>query len=68
VRTCLGCGCTDVHACVLDDGRPCSWTFDDLCSACLEPEFRAMHPTGCPEDLWSPLDLAVDVRVSEAFL
>lgn len=33
-RTCRGCGCSEFDACVDDDGRPCSWSTDDLCSMC----------------------------------
>lgn len=31
---CRVCGCTDVHACIGDDGVPCHWVEDDLCSNC----------------------------------
>lgn len=39
IATCIGCGCTDRHACVGDDG-PCSWLVVDyaagvgVCSCC----------------------------------
>lgn len=36
VGTCRSCGCTDFDACD-DDGFPCSWVEDDLCSACPDP-------------------------------
>lgn len=40
LRACIGCGCTDEHACVSEDGEPCAWYVhvgDDagLCSACV---------------------------------
>ncbi len=31
-RICRGCGCTDDHACITDDG-PCSWVLLDIASA-----------------------------------
>lgn len=31
---CRECGCDDMHACVSDDGIPCHWAEDDLCSGC----------------------------------
>jgi hypothetical protein len=40
-RICRGCGCTDDHACIADDG-PCSWVLFDIesasgiCSACAD--------------------------------
>lgn len=33
VRACRVCGCTDLAACVTEDG-PCHWVAEDLCSAC----------------------------------
>lgn len=33
-RTCRECGCSELHACVDDDGVPCWWVQEDLCSAC----------------------------------
>ena len=35
-RTCGFCGCTDISACVHEDGTPCAWIDDDLCSVCDE--------------------------------
>jgi hypothetical protein len=32
-RSCRVCGCTDLSACVDEDG-PCCWVDEDLCSAC----------------------------------
>ena len=32
--TCRVCGCTEMSACVTDDG-PCAWAEDDLCTACV---------------------------------
>jgi hypothetical protein len=32
-RRCHKCGCTDLAACVDEDG-PCCWVDDNLCSAC----------------------------------
>lgn len=42
-RECRICGCTDMSACRHDDGTPCSWIDDDLCSSCDEklPEIIA---------------------------
>ncbi len=34
IRKCRVCGCTDERACVIDDGIPCHWVADDLCSVC----------------------------------
>ena len=34
IRTCRACGCDDFHAC---EGG-CSWTEQDLCSACAGKE------------------------------
>lgn len=31
---CKVCGCSDFDACVDEDGQPCYWVDDDLCSAC----------------------------------
>lgn len=33
-HTCRGCGCTDIQACRHDNGEPCHWVEDDLCSVC----------------------------------
>lgn len=37
---CRVCGCTDLDACICDDGFPCAWVDAEhtLCSACLWPE------------------------------
>jgi hypothetical protein len=38
--TCIGCGCTDAHPCVDENGMACSWvswveqTGQGLCSCC----------------------------------
>ena len=32
-RECRKCGCTDLSACI-DDGEPCCWVDDALCSVC----------------------------------
>lgn len=37
-QTCRVCGCTDTSACVGDDGLPCHWVADDLCSKCSDKE------------------------------
>jgi hypothetical protein len=34
IRSCRVCGCTDDKACLGDDGNPCYWIEDNLCSAC----------------------------------
>jgi hypothetical protein len=34
VRMCRACGCTDDRACIGEDGEPCYWVAEDLCSAC----------------------------------
>lgn len=34
LRTCRVCGCTDVWACLHEDGSACCWVDDDLCSVC----------------------------------
>lgn len=41
---CRVCGCTDEHACVLDDGNTCAWAEDGLCTACVSerPEPAAL--------------------------
>jgi hypothetical protein len=31
---CKICDCTDDHACIKEDGQPCSWVTSDLCDAC----------------------------------
>src|SRR5262245_46825418 len=36
VRTCLLCGCDEMHACVTNDG-PCHWSGNRICSACFKP-------------------------------
>lgn len=45
-RTCRICGCTDITACRHEDGTPCCWIEDDLCSACeavgLTPALEAV--------------------------
>lgn len=35
-RRCRVCGCTDITACVDEDGSPCAWVDDDLCTLCDE--------------------------------
>lgn len=41
-RICRGCGCTDDHACITDDGEACSWVLLDImspsgiCSFCAD--------------------------------
>lgn len=38
--TCIGCGCDDLHPCIVD-GKPCSWAAIDegaaagICTACV---------------------------------
>lgn len=34
IRECRVCGCTDITACVHDDGSPCAWVDEDLCTVC----------------------------------
>lgn len=43
LNTCIGCGCDDVHACLVD-GMPCSWLR-------LDPEARAGVCSGCKDDV-----------------
>lgn len=33
---CRICGCTDSYACVSENGEPCYWAEQDLCSACAD--------------------------------
>lgn len=33
---CRICGCTDITACLHDDGTPCAWHNQDLCTKCAE--------------------------------
>lgn len=33
-RVCTGCGCTTFSACTGEDGQPCHWVSDTLCSKC----------------------------------
>ena len=33
---CRICGCTDITACLHDNGTPCAWAEDDLCSVCQD--------------------------------
>ena len=33
-RICRRCGCWDWNACVHEDGEPCGWVENDLCSVC----------------------------------
>ena len=35
-RKCRVCGCTNAKACIDNDGVPCHWVSEDLCSACAE--------------------------------
>jgi hypothetical protein len=35
-RSCRVCGCTDDRACLHDDGQPCGWAEDDICTVCAE--------------------------------
>ncbi len=35
-RCCRACGCTENNACICNDGLPCAWAEDDLCTACEE--------------------------------
>lgn len=44
-RECCKCGCTDLSACI-DDGEPCCWVDDALCSVChdrLADTLRLAH-------------------------
>ena len=56
---CRGCGCDDDHACIGDDGQPCSWSLLDIdtptgiCSECAD---RAR---------WHPLAFAAIGRANE---
>ena len=34
IPSCRECGCTDADPCIEDDGFPCCWVEDNLCSAC----------------------------------
>jgi hypothetical protein len=34
VRTCRKCDCTEDKACIGNDGLPCHWVSQDLCSVC----------------------------------
>lgn len=43
VRKCRVCGCTDndCKGCIEKTGKPCYWTEEDLCSACVpEPQLE----------------------------
>jgi hypothetical protein len=46
VTTCIGCGCTDIQACVDDLGTPCHWIarIDErgICSECGRRMFEAL--------------------------
>ena len=33
-QICRQCGCTAMDACVPEDGEPCHWVENDLCSVC----------------------------------
>lgn len=35
-QKCRECGCTDITACLHDDGSPCAWMDDDLCTVCAD--------------------------------
>lgn len=41
-RKCRVCGCTQLRACITDDG-PCHWVEDDLCCACVDKEDSHVH-------------------------
>lgn len=43
---CKVCGCTqdDCQRCIAKTGRPCTWTAENLCSACVEPHAFDPHP------------------------
>ena len=34
MAVCRDCACTDFDPCERDDGQPCSWAGEDLCTAC----------------------------------
>lgn len=34
IQSCWSCGCTDSKACIDDEGDPCFWVENDLCSEC----------------------------------
>ncbi|HRH71438.1 MAG TPA: hypothetical protein PLB89_18200 [Flavobacteriales bacterium] len=40
-RECRVCHCTEMNACVSEDGVPCHWVEEDLCSAC-DPDDEAL--------------------------
>ncbi len=42
-RQCRICGCTDITACQHDDGTPCAWVDDDLCSVCHDAEIASVQ-------------------------
>lgn len=46
-RRCRVCGCTDIAACVTDDG-PCHWVKVDLCSACEGGRIFKLDPRRTP--------------------
>ena len=35
---CRICGCTEDHACLGPDGKPCHWVEPNLCSACFQQD------------------------------
>lgn len=43
MKTCRVCGCTNIMACIDNDGLPCYWVEDDLCSACSIVRIRYDH-------------------------
>lgn len=44
-RRCRECGCDDRHACI-DQGLPCYWVGEDLCSACARLAMVAQEELG----------------------
>ncbi len=47
MRRCVICGCSQLAACVTDDG-PCHWVAAGMCSACV----------GAVCEIWDPAALA----------
>ena len=64
---CRVCGCTDVHACIGDDGLPCHWVEEDLCSNCAGETMDDGDVANVLQELQRSLSSAYAARLGNTF-
>ena len=64
-RTCSGCGCTDVRACVVD-GIACHWVGPETCSACADKGEGGAITMGVPNV--SVTNTVTEARITDVSL